>query len=193
MIDLRVLVQGSARMDGDDWIAYPTTIFIQDRAKRIIVDPGSHPGLQEILEMNSIWAEDIDHVFLTHTHIDHTMSMGLFPDASIIDGEYLYKGTRIMKHDGRIPGTKIEILLTPGHTPDHSSLLFEVKGRKTAVCGDLFWWVEGEDRRYDYSSLLFHDDQFCTDRDSLITSRRMVLRKAEVFIPGHGEMFRLKS
>ncbi|MGA1848938.1 MAG: MBL fold metallo-hydrolase [Thermoplasmatota archaeon] len=193
MTDLRVLVQGLARRDGDSWTAYPSTIFIHDGHRRIIVDPGNHPGLPDILEMNSIWAEDIEYVFLTHSHIDHLMNMGLFPDASIIDVDHVYTGTRMTKHDGKVPGTNIEILATPGHTPDHSSLLLDTEGGKTVVCGDLFWWEEVKERRYDYSSLLFLEDPFCHDRDSLISSRRMVLRMGEEFIPGHGERFRLAN
>ncbi|MBN1539113.1 MAG: MBL fold metallo-hydrolase [Candidatus Thermoplasmatota archaeon] len=193
MIDLRVLFPGIARRDGNDWVAYPATIFIQDDTKRIIVDPGSHPRLQEVLEMNSIWTEEIEYVFMTHTHLDHIMNIGLFPDAELIDGSYIYSGSRISKHDGRIPGTGIEILSTPGHTADHSSLLLKMGNMKIAVCGDLFWWEEGIGRHFDYSSLLFLEDPFCIDRDQLISSRRMVLRAADEYIPGHGEVFRLEK
>jgi glyoxylase-like metal-dependent hydrolase (beta-lactamase superfamily II) len=189
MIDLRVLIQGYAKREGSDWEAYPATIYIQDGAKKIIVDPGNHPGLTDLLEMNSIWSEEIDHVFITHTHLDHVMNIGLFPDADLIDGEFIYRGTRLVKHERRIPGTGIAIIPTPGHTPDHSSLLMNLRDRNIVVSGDLFWWEEGSERRYDHSSLLLLDDPICTDRYKLISSRRRILREADEIIPGHGERF----
>jgi glyoxylase-like metal-dependent hydrolase (beta-lactamase superfamily II) len=189
MPDVKILTKGSVKRVGDGWIAVPNTILITDEKRRILVDPGNHPNLLDILEVRSIWPEEIDTIFLTHSHLDHTLNMKLFPDATIIDSHWIYEGTKMSPHNRTIPGTKIEIISTPGHSQDHASLIVSTSQGKTAICGDLFWWEEDKEQRTDYSSLLFLEDPFAVDRDRLLTSRRTLLRIADQFIPGHGETF----
>jgi glyoxylase-like metal-dependent hydrolase (beta-lactamase superfamily II) len=189
MSEVRVLTKGSVKRDGEAWIAVPNTILVTHDRRRILIDPGNHPKLLDILEVRSIWPEEIDTIFLTHTHLDHIMNLRLFPDASIIDSHWTYKGTRMEPHERIIEGTDIEIIPTPGHSLDHASLIVPTPQGRTAICGDLFWWEESQERRTDYSSLLFLEDPFAVDRDRLLKSRRTILRIADRFIPGHGDEF----
>lgn len=191
MADVRILNKGSVQREGDGWIAVPNTVLIIDGKERILVDPGNHPKLIDIMEIRSIWPEEIKMIFLTHSHLDHTFNLKLFPEAVVIDRWWLYEGTRMLPHKMRIPGTNIEIIPTPGHSHDHASLLVPTPKGKTAICGDLFWWEEDKEQRTDYSSLLFQEDVFAVDRDKLLSSRRSILRTADYFIPGHGEPFKV--
>ncbi|MGA1820176.1 MAG: MBL fold metallo-hydrolase [Thermoplasmatota archaeon] len=189
MAEARILNEGSASREGDGWSAVPNTILVTEGKCRIIVDPGNHPKLLEIMEVRSVWPEEIGMIFLTHSHIDHSLNIKLFPDATIIDGQWMYRGTSIIPHDGRIPGTDIEIVPTPGHSLDHASLIVRTQSERLALCGDLFWWENDQEQRTDYSSLLFLEDPFAVDRDLLMSSRRTLMRMADRFIPGHGKPF----
>ena len=192
MADLRILNEGSARREGEGWIAVPNTILVVEGRTKIIVDPGNHPKLLDLMEVRSVWPEEIETVFLTHSHIDHSLNIRFFPDATIVDGQYRYRGTGIMPHDGKIQGTDIEIVPTPGHSLDHASLIVPTDQGKTAVCGDLYWWESDTKQRTDYSSLLFLEDPFAVDRDLLMSSRRTIMRMADRFIPGHGSPFEIR-
>jgi glyoxylase-like metal-dependent hydrolase (beta-lactamase superfamily II) len=191
MADVRVLSKGKVKKEGDGWLAVPNTILITEGKRKILVDPGNNPRLLDILEIRSIWPEEIDTIFLTHSHLDHTLNLRSFPDAVIIDSHWIYKGTRMTPHDRTIPGTDIEIVPTPGHSLDHASIIVPTSEGRTAICGDLFWWEEDQEQRTDYSSLLFLEDPFAVDRDALLRSRRTIMRIADKFIPGHGEPFKI--
>jgi glyoxylase-like metal-dependent hydrolase (beta-lactamase superfamily II) len=189
MADVKILNNGIVRREGDGWIAFPNTVLITDGKERILVDPGNHPKLIDIMEYRSIWPEEIKTIFLTHSHLDHILNLKLFPDAVVYDRWWVYEGTKMIPHQKSIPGTKIEIIPTPGHSHDHASLLVSTSKGRTAICGDLFWWEEDQEQKTDYSSLLFQEDIFAIDRDKLLSSRRAILRMADHFIPGHGEPF----
>lgn len=189
MADVRILNKGSVVKEGQGWMAVPNTILITDGRERILVDPGNDPRLIDVMEYRSIWPEEIKKIFLTHSHLDHTLNLKLFPDAVVFDRWWIYEGVRMVPHQRTIPGTEIEIIPTPGHSHDHASLLVPTSDGRTAICGDLFWWEKDQEQRTDYSSLLFQEDVFAVDRDKLLSSRRSILRMADHFIPGHGEPF----
>ncbi|MBN1539950.1 MAG: MBL fold metallo-hydrolase [Candidatus Thermoplasmatota archaeon] len=189
MVDIDILIEGSACRVGKGWNAVPNTILVTEGHRRILVDPGNHPKLLDVLEKRSIRTKDIEIVFLTHSHLDHSLNAGLFHDSLIFDGQFSHEGTMMAPHGGRIPGTDMEIIPTPGHSHDHASLIIRTREGKTAICGDLFWWESGKEQRLDISSLLFLEDPFAVDTDLLISSRRNILGSADLFIPGHGRPF----
>ncbi|MBN1389192.1 MAG: MBL fold metallo-hydrolase [Candidatus Thermoplasmatota archaeon] len=189
MADIRIIVDGIARREGNGWFAVPNTVLLTDGKHRVLVDPGNHPKLLELLEVRSIWPEEIGTVFLTHSHIDHSLNIKLFPDADIIDGQFIHRGMKMTPHDGIIPGTAIEVIPTPGHTHDHASLIVGTPEGKAAICGDLFWWESSQEQRTDHNSLIFLEDPFAVDIELLMSSRRTMLEIADRFIPGHGQPF----
>lgn len=189
MVEIDILIEGTARRVGKGWNAVPSTILLTEGRCRIIVDPGNHPKLLEVLGARSICPEDIGMVFITHSHLDHSLNARLFPDSPIIDVQFCHEGTMIFPHEGRLPGTDIEIIPTPGHSHDHASLVIGSKDGKTAICGDLFWWESSKEQRTDLSSLLFLEDPFAVDKELLLSSRRTILGSANFFIPGHGKPF----
>ncbi len=194
MSTVRNIIEGWAKKDGDIWDAVPNTVLLDTGKKKVLVDPGNHPKLIEILERKSIWPEEIDTVFITHTHLDHIKNLALFPFAEIIDICNIHKDTSIVPHDGKIPGTDVRIIPTPGHTCDHSSLIAETKEGRVMICGDLFWWEEDREIEMNRENLLNLPDEFASDPIVLLKSRTEALNSGSVlYIPGHGRPFKIRT
>ncbi len=181
---LKVLIEGYANLLKNGWEGNSTCVFLQNEGKSIIIDPGmDRKALLNALEDEGIGKESIDYVFFTHYHIDHMLNITLFAKACIVDGFYVYRGNRGVEHEGIIFGKGVEIIHTPGHTPEHSSLLVDVERKTYAIAGDVIWW--GAKRKED---LIHLADPFAYDMPTLIKSRKKLLQKADYIIPGHGKM-----
>lgn len=191
MNEVIVLREGHARRTGPSWRASSTVTLIKGPRKRVIVDPGSAPGLEAILEKALVWPEEVHTVFLTHGHIDHTFNHGMFKEAVLMDGRYIFEDDLIRPHDGHVPGTDIKVVPTPGHTPDHASLMVRSKDANYLVAGDLFWWEDISTPPSDAADLLGLKDEFAYDLGFLKASRQAVLPVADIVIPGHGSQVRL--
>jgi len=109
------------------WLAISTITLVKSNGKNIIVDPGfDREKLLNVLEKEKLKTSDIDFVFLTHGHIDHSLLSGIFKNAKIVDELYVYQKDAIIKHNGIIPGTDLKVIRTPGHyaRPYGGALLF---------------------------------------------------------------------
>lgn len=192
MNQVKVLIEGYAKEIKDGWLASSTTTLIISDNKKIIVDPGTNRKLLlEKLAENKLGLNDINFVFMTHTHPDHVLLAGLFEKAIVVDNEMVYEGDKQYIHQGKIPGTDIKIIATPGHDPFHASLLVKTKEGIICVAGDLFWWADNEKQISDsVDMLLNHQDPFVKDKKALKQSRQKILKVADRIIPGHGKMFR---
>ncbi|MFW3146292.1 MAG: MBL fold metallo-hydrolase [Thermoplasmatota archaeon] len=186
MVCIKVLIEGRAARIPEGWKAYSTTALLEDMGRKILVDPGSRPDLVGLMTEKRVRPDEIDMIYLTHYHLDHAMNIRMLPLVPIVDSEYLYRGIEISRHQGCLPGTGIRILPTPGHTNDHSSLLAHSGRGLEVICGDLFWFQEGDEPIEDMTSLLELEDPLAQDREALAKSRRMVVDMADVIIPGHG-------
>ncbi len=196
MAEVKVLIQGYAREEGDVEFASSATTLIRDSGVNVIVDPGmDRKRLLDALKNEGLSVADINFVILTHYHLDHTLLAGMFGNAKVLDNELFYSWDgKIEEHGGKVPGTGIEIIRTPGHDPFHCTVLVQTgEFGKVAVAADVFWWTDGEEQKTDKESLMNHKDPYMKDEGKLKESRKKVLELADYIIPGHGKPFRVEK
>ncbi len=192
MNKVHIVVEGYAYPNSDgSFVASPTSVVIETEDKKILVDPGANKqkffdGLQKI----NVSPTDISFIYLTHYHPDHFLNIKYFPDLDVYDGGVQWKDDQEFFHQQFIPGTQIEILPTPGHSPEHTSPLVETEDGLVCIAQDVFWWKDGQQKSDTEEELMSNGDEFATDWDALKKSRQLVLEKADWIIPGHGKKFR---
>lgn len=190
MSEVKVLIEGYAKKVKGGWIASSTVTLVKSNGKTIIVDPGcNRRRLMEALEKEHLKTSDVDYVMVTHNHADHYLLAGIFENAKILNWDEIYYDDLQLAHGNIVPGTDITIIRTPGHTPDHSSLIVPTSKGVCVVAGDLFWWVEGEKQKIQIKR---KDQAHQADMKSLIASRKKILKIADFIIPGHGKMMENK-
>jgi len=193
MAEVKILVQGYVREKNGAEFASSTTSLIQERDLNIIVDPGMNRKLLlEALKKENLSLDKINYVILTHYHLDHSLLAGIFENAKILDSGEMYSWDgKIETHDGKVPGTDVEIIKTPGHDMFHCSVLVKTNEfGKVIIAGDVFWWEDDEEQKTDRESLLRHKDPYMKNNEELMKSRKKVLEMADFIIPGHGGMFK---
>lgn len=186
-----ILIKGYAKKIENGWLASSTTTLVKSSGKNLIVDPGCNREqlLKELMDEN-LKPDDIDFVLITHSHTDHLMLMGIFQNAKVLDDEEIYTNDHQIEHSGSIPGTDLTIIQTIGHAPDHCTLIVPTAEGTYAIAGDLFWWMDSEEQKTDFDSLLTHPDPYVKNLDDLTTSRKKVLKLADYIVPGHGKVFK---
>lgn len=186
MAKVKVLIEGYAKPIENGWIASSTVTLVESNNKKIIVDPGcNRQKLIEELSEIDLKTSDIDFVFLTHGHTDHTLLTGIFEKAKVLNNEEIYDNDEQVGHNNRIPGTDLKIIQTPGHSDDHCSLIVKTDEGIYVVAGDLFWWMDDEEQKIDINK----PDQAHTGKiEELIESRKKILGIADWIIPGHGKI-----
>ena len=112
-----------------------------------------------------------------------------------MDNEDIYSWDgKIESHGGKIPGTDIEIIKTPGHDMFHCSVLVQAENfGKVAIAGDVFWWEDSQEKKTDKRSLIELKDPYVKNEEDLINSRRKILAFADYIIPGHGKIFKVEK
>lgn len=195
MTSFKILIPGYATKTDTGWLASGTTTLIKDSNKTILVDPGANKKLLlENLKKEDLTPRDIDIVFLTHHHLDHTFLIALFDNAIVCDSETIYQKDLETEYEGKIPSTTIQVMPTPGHADEQASLIMVTDQGKVVVASDLFWWTDDQEQIIDNAEILIHrEDPFTKDRSALIDSRQKVLAIADWIIPGHGHIFKNPS
>ncbi|MFH0830203.1 MAG: MBL fold metallo-hydrolase [Candidatus Aenigmatarchaeota archaeon] len=192
MAEVKVLIEGYVREENKRFFASPATVLIVDNGVKVLVDPGANKEmLLSALSKEGMRPQDIDIVFLTHYHLDHSLNIGLFPDKDILDGDMIYRKDEEIVFSHRIPNTNIEVIQTPGHAHEHVSLMASTDKGKVCIAGDLFWWMDKHKQKTDTKSLLELKDPYEKDHEKLVESRKMILKQADWIIPGHGKPFRV--
>lgn len=192
MTKVTVLIEGYARKTKRGWLASSSTTLIEDSGKKVIVDPGINRNLLlQKLRGQGLVPDDIDIVFITHYHPDHMLLASMFEKAMIVDGDTVYDKDDEVGYEGNVPGTGLEVILTPGHAHEHAALVVNRDNEKIVVAADVFWWNDQEKQQTDdIEALINKKDPFTKDWEALKESRRKVLQTADWIIPGHGKMFR---
>lgn len=194
MAKVKVLIEGYAKKIESGWLASSTTTLVQEKGLNIIIDPGINRKLllEKFLE-EGLKTEDIDYVLMTHSHPDHNYLSAIFGNAKALDDGLIYDNDKETEHNGKVPGTDLEILLTPGHEKFHASLVVPTERGIIVVAGDVFWWGDDEEQKTDRGSLMKHEDPFVKDEEALMNSRRKLLEIADYIIPGHGKIFKVEK
>jgi len=167
MNKVKVLIEGYAKEENDAEFASSTATLIKEGSLNIIVDPGmDRELLLEALREENLSLDKINYVILTHYHLDHTLLAGIFENAKIMDNTDIFSwGGKIEAHKGKVPGTDINIISTPGHDMFHCSVLVQTKDLgRVAIVGDVFWWEDGQEQETDKKSLIQHKDPYVTKR-----------------------------
>jgi len=141
MAEVKVLVEGYAREENGVELASSTTTLIHEGKLKIIIDPGmNRKMLLDALKKEGLSPSDIDYVILTHYHLDHTLLAGIFEKAKVLDNSDVYSfNGEIGEHEGKVPGTDIKIIKTPGHDMFHCSVIAKTKEHGTVViAADVF-------------------------------------------------------
>jgi glyoxylase-like metal-dependent hydrolase (beta-lactamase superfamily II) len=187
------LIEGYATKTQTGWRASCSTTLIQTDKHNIIVDPGiNRKLLLEQLSKNNLTTDDIDYVYLTHFHIDHVLLCAIFEKATFFDGETVYTEDLEEEYAHIIPDTDIEVIPTPGHAYEHTSLLVNTpENGKVVIAADVFWWTDDEEQNTALDALMNKADPFTKNLDELIESRKKLLQIADWIIPGHGKMFKV--
>ncbi len=195
MAKVKVLVKGYAREEGDTELASSTATLIQENGINIIVDPGmDRKRLLEALEKEGLPVKDINYVILTHTHPDHCLLAGIFENAKVMDSSEIFSfNGKIESHKGKVPGTGIELINTPGHDTDEFSVVVDTEDGKVVIASDVFWWPDSKEQKTDRESLMNHEDPYMKNKEELAQSREKILEIADYIIPGHGKMFKVEK
>ncbi len=166
----------------DDGVGSSVSLVL-DGSAVMVVDPGMVANRELILaplRRLGIGPGDVTHVIVTHHHPDHTVNIGLFANAEVVDFWARYRGDQWLDHDG--DGYQVSdhtrLILTPGHTSEDATLLITTEDGVVACTHA--WW------RADRTPEL---DPLADDQPTLEASRARILAEADIVVPGHGEVF----
>jgi len=166
----------------DDGVAASISLVLDGEAV-IVVDPGMVADRELILaplRARGVDAGQVTHVVVTHHHPDHTVNIGLFANAEVVDFWARYRGDQWLDHkgDGYRVSENTRLILTPGHTNEDATLLVETDAAVVA-CTHAWWHA---DRTPEV-------DPLADDQAALTASRNRILVEADIVVPGHGEPF----
>ena len=193
MAIIKILIEGYAKQLDNGWRASSTACFITSGDKKIITDPGcNREALLKALEKEGLTTDDINYVFLSHSHPDHILLAGIFEKAKYItfDSNLIYDKDIMVEFEKNVLGEDIEIIETPGHVLEHLSLLVDTPEGKVAIAGDTIWWLDDEEQIFDTNKKDLNQS-IDMDMKKLINSRKKLLDKADYIIPGHGKKFKV--
>lgn len=123
-----------------------TSTLIRGDELTLLVDPSIADARQMAAELDrrtGLNLDGVNVVFITHAHGDHHFGLRHFAKARWISSPSVANAInssaqypRPVDPAGTTLGNDIELLPTPGHTPDHHSLRFTCDGQSIVVAGD---------------------------------------------------------
>jgi glyoxylase-like metal-dependent hydrolase (beta-lactamase superfamily II) len=148
---------------------------------------------------------DIDILFITHWHIDHFGNYKLFKDSTIMTSKAAVDRVKIEVagvKDGEQIADGVTVVHTPGHTPDHASLVFHTDRLRKSIqagaagrivgIGEVTVAAAGD--AILTPSFYMGDQVWTKNRDfsgeeAAKESVKKLVDRADYIIPGHGDMF----
>ncbi len=168
-----------------------TCSVISGKDFNLIIDPSiadESAMATELERRTGLTPDKIDAVFITHQHGDHVVGLNHFKKARWFAGKDVAAGLnksgnyfKQTEPAGNILFNSIDVIPTPGHTPDHHSLRFDFNGLSVVIAGDSVatkdFWIE----RMPYYNVI----------DPVESGRSMekINLMADIIVPGHDNYF----
>ena len=174
-----------------------TSTYISGNNAQILVDPPFEVDkLADVLNARTgKTLADITHVYVTHGHGDHFVTLSCFPNAQIfvapgelqaVYDECERRGEKIPKlhkaKDGFVP--EMSVIHVPGHTAGICGLFFKAEEGKVAVVGDAIMNRDFYEAREGYHNSV----DFPESRKTI----NLLASSADVIVPGHDNYFLVK-
>jgi len=168
-----------------------TCTVISCKDFHMVIDPSladEEAMKNELKRRTGLTPDNIDVVFITHQHEDHTAGLKHFQKAKWIAGREVASGinksgTFVKKIE--VAGEKlfetIDVISTPGHTPDHKSLRFDYKGLSIVIAGDSVATRDFWDERRSYYNVVNNEEAKAT--------MEKINKMADIIVPGHDNNF----
>ncbi|HKZ25421.1 MAG TPA: MBL fold metallo-hydrolase, partial [Acidimicrobiia bacterium] len=152
-----------------------TVSLVIDPPRVVVIDPGMVPSQRVILEplaAAGFTPDLVTDVIISHHHPDHTMNVGLFPEAEVHDYWAIYHHDQWLDRpaEGRQVSPHVRLIETPGHTREDITTLVETPEAVVAFT-HLWWHSEGPEL-----------DPYATDQSALETGRRRVMGAAGLVV-----------
>jgi glyoxylase-like metal-dependent hydrolase (beta-lactamase superfamily II) len=181
-----------------------TVSYIVGRGEVAIIDPGPDDASHVAALLDAVRGETVTHVFITHTHRDHSPAAARIKAATgaITVAEGPHRPARqlnigeakrldasadmefrpdLVLTDGTVvdgPGWRLEGVATPGHTMNH--MAFALHGADFLFCGDhVMAWS---------TPVVAPPDGAMSDY--MASLRKLKHRAETVYLPGHGDVVR---
>jgi glyoxylase-like metal-dependent hydrolase (beta-lactamase superfamily II) len=155
-----------------------SSVTLLKSKKNILIDTGYRGYEDEIiasLKEQKLTPADIDVVINTHSHLDHCYNNYLFRNAKVIYGRSVLSPKKWdVVSEITIPG--LNIMETPGHFPDHLSILVKINQS---------YIITGDALRED---IIRDKALWKTMNDEYVKNAKRILAFADVIIPGHGRI-----
>lgn len=169
-----------------------TCTLVTGEGWRLLVDPAYGDAERMAFELNrrsGLRARDVDQVFVTHGHGDHTVGLSCFPDAEWLPGRQTASlinasgrfGKPLRAASGWLPAD-VEPLPLPGHTDDLTGLRFMCDGLAVVIAGDATVTAD---------FCLDGLSSFGEQTEQKKASVQKIRQVAEAVVPGHDNWLRL--
>lgn len=182
MSGFEILLYGELIREDERILYASSTVTLIDDGIYILVDTGNSDRREELLRRMheiGISPEEIDVIFNTHSHSDHTGNNEVFKNAKILAAEGEHLSISRAEPSPEFISENVRVLKTPGHTWNHASVLID---ERICCAGDA---IPTADNLKSWTPPRIH-----VSRELAIESMRKILELSELIIPGHDEAVR---